>query len=450
MPTVDELEACLAAYPETRFLDAVMFDLCGNAVGKRYPVREAAKLWSHGVAFCAGITTLDALGACWDVNGIGFSDGDPDAISYPLPGTLAPVPWADGVAQVRIAPAPPAGADAWWFDPRSILARVVARFGDLGLTPVVACELEFYLVDRVRDGAGRIVPARATSGGRAGDAPRVLAFDKLDEWATVLADIDDACRAQGVPSGAASAEYGGAQFEVNLAHLDDAVLAVEHALMLRRIVKGVAARHGLQATFMSKPFGDQSGSGLHIHLSLVDAEGHNVFDETTPAGDRLLRHAIAGLQATSHDAMAIFAPNLNAYRRFEPDQFVPVNTSWGFNNRSVAFRIPAGGGAARRIEHRIAGAEANPYLTVAAVLAGVHHGLSLELEATPQSTGNAGEQVDPDMPVRLWTALERMESSAFLADYLGSSYPAAYAAIKRAELEAFLAEVLPREHDWYL
>jgi glutamine synthetase len=220
--------------------------------------------------------------------------------------------------------------------------------------------------------------------------------------------------------------------------------------MLRRIVKGVAARHGLEATFMSKPFADQSGSGLHIHASLVDGEGRNVFDETTPDGDRLLGHAIAGLQATTYDAMAIFAPNLNAYRRFAANQFVPVNTSWGINNRSVSFRVPMGGGQARRIEHRIAGAEANPYLVMAAMLAGFHHGLANKMEPTPPSTGNAGEEADPEMPLKLWTALDRLEGSAVLSDYLGPRYPAAYAAIKRSEFEAFMSEVLPREYDWYL
>ncbi len=453
--SIPELDTFLAAHPNLRFLDAVMFDLCGTPIGKRYPIRDAAKVWTAGVAFCAGITTLDALGACWDVEGIGFSDGDPDATSYPLPGTLALVPWQDDTAQVLIAPAPPEGVAAWWFDPRAILGSVVARFADLGLTPVVACELEFYLVDPTRDANGRIAPARPARSGRAPEAPRVLAFDKLDEWATILAEIDAACIAQGVPAGAATAEYGGAQFEVNLGHLPDPIRAADHALMLRRIVKGVANRHGLDATFMSKPFADQSGSGLHIHLSLVDAEGRNVFDDRTTAGDAMLGdamlgHAIAGLQATTHDAMAIFAPNLNAYRRFAPNQFVPVNTSWGTNNRSVSFRIPAGGGAARRIEHRIAGAEANPYLVMAAVLAGVHHGLTRQLSPTPPSTGNAGEEADPTMPLKLWTALDRMESSALMADYLGPRYPAAYATIKRAEFEAFMADVLPREYDWYL
>ncbi len=443
-----ELAAYLAGHPETRFLDAVMFDLCGTPIGKRYPVRDAGKVWSGGVAFCAGITTLDALGACWDVNGIGFSDGDPDATSYPVPGTLVPVPWAaEPTAQVMIAPAPPEGEAGWWFDPRTILAGVVARFAELGLTPVVACELEFYLVRRE---GGVIVPAEPARPGRVSGAPRVLAFDKLDEWGPVLAEIDAACAAQGVPAGAATAEYGGGQFEVNLGHVADPVLAADHALLLRRIVKGVAERHGLIATFMSKPFGDQSGSGLHIHASLADATGRNVFDETTPDGDRLMGHAIAGLQATTHDAMAIFAPNFNAFRRFAPNQFVPVNTSWGINNRSVSFRIPAGGGPARRIEHRIAGAEANPYLVMAAVLAGLHHGLTYRLTPTPPSTGNAGEEADPAMPLKLWQALDRIEGSTLLAEYLGPRYPAAYAAIKRSEFEAFVADVLPREHDWYI
>jgi glutamine synthetase len=248
-----ELAAYLERHPETRFLDAVLYDLCGTAIGKRVPIRDAAKLWSGGVAFCAGITTLDALGACWDVNGIGFSDGDPDATSYPLPGTLVPVPWAEvPTAQVQIAPAPPEDAPHWWFDPRAILGAVVARFADLGLKPVVANELEFYVVDPNRDDKGRISPALPARSGRAPEAPRVLAFDKLDEWAGLLAEIDAACIAQGVPAGAATAEYGGAQFEVNLGHLDDPVLACDHALMLRRIVKGVAAKHGLEAC-MSMP-----------------------------------------------------------------------------------------------------------------------------------------------------------------------------------------------------
>ena len=446
-----ELQAYLAAHPETRFVDAIMFDLCGTAVGKRLPVREAEKLWTSGVAFCAGISTLDALGTSWDVHGIGFSDGDPDATSFPVPDTLVPVPWADvPTAQVQIAPAPPPHESHWWFDPRSILRSVVERYSGLGLRPVVANELEFYFIQTGRNEDGKLIPAQTDRPGRSAAAPRVLAFDKLDEWSKILAEIDHAAQVQGVPAGASTAEYGGTQFEVNLSHGDDPVLACDQALMLRRIVKGVAAKHGLDATFMSKPFGEQSGSGLHVHASLIDAHGQNIFDDSRTDGDLRMGQAIAGLQATAYEAMALFAPNLNAFRRFEPDQFVPVNNAWGYNNRSVAFRIPAAQGQARRIEHRIAGAEANPYLVMAAVLAGMHHGLTTQLSPSDASTGNAGAEVDADMPLRLWTALDRLEGSSLLANYLGADYPSAYAAIKRAEFEAFIAEILPREYDWYV
>jgi glutamine synthetase len=189
-----ELEAFLVRHPDTRFLDAVMFDLVGNAIGKRYPMRDAAKVFEDGVAFCAGITTLDAQGACWDVNGIGFSDGDPDAVSMPVPGTLVPVPWAQHpTAQVLIAPRHAQDPAGEWFDPRAILARVLRRFEPLGLVPVVACELEFYLVARDRSPDGTLRPAVPPSTGRANEAPRVLGYSKLDEWSDFLADVDAAC-----------------------------------------------------------------------------------------------------------------------------------------------------------------------------------------------------------------------------------------------------------------
>jgi glutamine synthetase len=444
-----ELQRFLQENPGVRFLDAVMFDLVGTPIGKRYPIRDAAKLYASGTQFCAGITTLDALGACWDVNGIGFSDGDPDAVSRPVPGTLVPVPWMEDTAQCLIAAEHPDDPDGWWFDPRAILKRVVKRFEPLGLFPVVACELEFYLIDGKRAPDGSIAPPTPPSG-RFNGAPRVLNFAKLDEFGAVLSEIDAAAAAQNVPASVITSEYGGGQYEINLDHRAYPVEAADHALLLKRIVKGVATRHGLDATFMAKPFTAQSGSGLHIHMSLLDRDGNNVFDERRADGEWFLHQAVAGLQQTMHECMGFFVPSLNGYRRFAPNLFVPVNTSWGFNNRSVAFRVPMGGGTARRIEHRTAGADANPYLVMAAVLAGVHHGLANGLTPTEPSEGNAGETADPAMPRHLWTALDRLEASEFVADYFGAPYPAAYAAIKRAELDAFLSEVLPREYDWYL
>ena len=273
---------------------------------------------------------------------------------------------------------------------------------------------------------------------------------KLEEFDPILAAIEEACAAQDVPATAASAEYAPGQFELNLRHVADPVLAADHACLLRRIVKSVARSKGYDATFMSKPYPEQSGSGLHIHLSLQDADGANRFDETVEPDETTLRHALGGLRATMGEAMALFAPNLNAYRRFAPDQFVPVTTDWAYDNRSAAFRIPSGRGPARRIEHRVAGAEANPYLVMAAVLAGVRHGIENKLDPGEPATGNAGAAVDEALPLTLWRALDALERAEILPLYFPEGYLTAYHAVKAAEFADFMAEPSPREYDWYL
>jgi len=265
-----------------------------------------------------------------------------------------------------------------------------------------------------------------------------------------LAAIQNACAQQGVPAGAASAEYAPGQFEVNLRHVADPVLAADHACLLRRIVKNVARSKGCDATFMSKPYAQESGSGLHIHLSLQDGAGANFFDEGRSGGDARLRHAIGGLQATMAEAMALFAPTINAYRRFAPDQFVPVTRDWSYDNRSTAFRVPAAGGKARRIEHRISGAEANPYLVLAAVLAGVRHGLEGEIDPGPPATGNAGATVAEDLPLTLWRALDALKAAKILPRYITPDYLKAYHAVKTAEFDDFMATISPQEYEWYL
>jgi glutamine synthetase len=168
------------------------------------------------------------------------------------------------------------------------------------------------------------------------------------------------------------------------------------------------------------------------------------------AGDATLAHAVGGLQATMAEAMAIFAPNINVYRRFKPDQFVPVTRDWGENNRSVAFRLPIGDDGSRRLEHRVAGAEANPYLVMAAVLAGVHYGLTNKLDPGDKHAGNAGAEVDADLPLTPWDAFRAIEDAKILPGYLGADYPKIYARVKKAEFEAFMENTFVREFEWYL
>ena len=200
------------------------------------------------------------------------------------------------------------------------------------------------------------------------------------------------------------------------------------------------------ATFMAKPFIEHSANGLHVHLSLVDRDGANQL----AADETLMGHAIAGLQATMAEGMLLFAPNANSYRRLRPWSYAPLAPSWGHNNRTVALRIPAGPPAARRIEHRVAGADANPYLVLAAVLAGVHHGLSRKLAPGPATQGNAYEQVEPSLPSRWDAAIDALATAAVLPEYLGAEFCRLYRVCREAERERFDDVITPTEYAWYL
>jgi glutamine synthetase len=450
MAATAELDTFLERHPATSHLDAVLFDLCGNAYGKRLPRSHMAKLFEGGTPICAAMSLVDVQGNTADPMGYGFSDGDPDANAMPVGGTLVPVPWGENLAQVLCESLDAETGEPLWYDPRTVLKRTVSRLHEAGLRPVVAAELEFYLIYRQRGPEGEPLPPRSPDSGQTEAAGKVLSLAKLDEYQPILSAIEAACAMQGVPSSTIISEYGAGQFEVNLEHTDDPVLAADHALLLRRIVQSVARTHGLDATFLSKPFPDQAGSGLHIHASVTGQDGTSLFDDRREDGPRLLGHAVAGLQATMAEGMALFAPNLNVFRRFRANNFTPVTRDWGENNRSVAFRIPVSSGASRRIEHRAAGAEANPYLVIAAVLAGMHHGLLNRLDPGERHRGNAGATVDPTLPLTPWDALRALRSAEILPLWLGPDYPGLYVDVKEAEFSAFMERISRHEYDWYL
>ena len=447
----NEIERYLQSHPEPSHLDVLIVDLCGNAIGKRLPASAMASVFAGGTPVCAAMQLVDVMGNTEDPMGYGFSDGDPDAFAVPVAGTLSPVPWLSGnKSQVLCEFVGASDGQPLWYEPRQVLKKVLHRFGELGLSARLAVELEFYLLDGQRDRNGAPVAAVSPRTGLPEASGRVLSLDKLDEFDEVLSDIEDACRQQNIPTTSMISEYGAGQFEINLQHQDDPLLAADHAALLRRAVQGVSRSLGFDASFMSKPFADQSGSGMHIHLSLIDRDGHNVFDADRENSDRVLGQAVAGLQSTMAEAMAIFAPNLNVYRRYKPDEFVPVTTDWGDNNRSVAFRIPPSDPANRRIEHRVSGAEANPYLVIAAILAGVQHGLTAGLDPGEKHGGNAGAEADRGLPLSLWQALDTIRRASILPQYMGDEYLQIYADVKQAEFEAFMNAIHPREYEWYL
>jgi len=445
-------DAYLRRHPGTRYLDAFVCDLSCVMRGKRFPIDAAGKVFTDGMMLPGSSFLLAVSGDSHDPEGMGFSDGDPDEVARPIEGALAPAPWArEPSAQVMLTLGGLDGAP-YYFEPRNVLARVLARFDELQLRPVVAFELEFYLLDAAHDG-GQLRPP-VPPGGRRARNTQVYSIDQVEEFGGYLHDVIDACARQGIATGAISAEYAPGQFEINLRHCDAPLDAADRCVMFRRVVQCVARKHGMRATFMAKPREDGAGNGLHLHISMLDARGNNIFDGGGAERDlhgaaAPLLHAIGGLRKLMPESMAVFAPNINSYRRFVPDHYVPVNSSWAFENRSVAMRIPKSAGAARRIEHRVSGADANPYLVLAALLAGIHFGLRERLDPGAPARGNAGARLDPALPFELQSALAACRDAPLLSGYFGARYLRAYASCKSNEHRAF-AESGQSEANWYL
>ena len=304
-----------------------------------------------------------------------------------------------------------------------------------GLYPVVACELEFYLV--TADASGRPMPPGLVGGVKQGTAGH-LCLQRVEDHGVFLHRLHAALAAQGSEAGTIVSEYGAGQFEVNLRHTPDPLLAADQAALLRRAATGVAASLGERATFMAKPYPDQPGSGLHVHVSLVDEVGRNRFGAA--GGQALLEQAVGGMQALHADSMAVFAPGFSSYRRYRAGAFVSIDGAWGENDRRAAFRIPPGGASARRVEHRVAGADASPHLVVACILAGLHYGITNRCTPVRESV----------LPREILAALAQWETSDRLAGYLPPDFAALFAALKRAELENLMAVASDREFEFYL
>jgi glutamine synthetase len=443
---LSEWQEFRSANPDIQAIDAFIIDLNGHATGKRLPAADGEKLYKEGVMYSACAPNADCRGLGHNAGGMGKSDGDPDGIARPLSGYLRRVPWASApIAQVVCQMVDAAEGKELWFDPRVILADVVRQCRTAGLHPVVACELEFYLIDPRRAPDGGI-----TLGALPGRTPvrraANLSLDAIDGMADFLTRVDEAASIQQLPVCGAVVEYGIGQYEVNLRHIDDPVRAADQAVLLKRLVKGVARSLGMEATFMAKPFMAEPGNGLHVHVSVVDESGRNRFG--APDGEALLRQGIAGMQALMYDSMALYAPNFNSLRRFL-GPFVPSSRDWGYNNRSVAFRVPLGQGEARRIEHRVAGADASPHLALAGILAALLHGITNRLEASAPVEGRVLESDDPDFPSDLIVALERLEKSRLLAQYIPARYLRVYSEVKRGEYGELIETVFNREYDFY-
>lgn len=449
-----ELRSAQRKHGQFQAMELLIPDLNAILKGKRIRKGDFDKVIRDGFWFCAGTTLLSALGETVPGIPYGEDDGDPDVLAEIVPGSIAPVPWAErsmGQALFRLFED---DGVPLFSDPRHVLERAMRPLRKMGLRMVMATELEFYLLDAKTDRPTAATP-HVPGVGRLQPGAQVYHPDDLWEIEHFLNDVYDYCTAQKIPADAVIAEYSQGQFEINLRHIDDPVLACDHAVLLKRAVKAAARKHGFVACFMAKPFEEDAGNGLHIHMSLVDRNGKNYFSHgrdrlANPPFSARLRHAVGGLLKAMPETTAICAPNANSYRRLRPDMYAPVEPNWGVNHRAVSIRIPQSDANNLRFEHRTAGADANPYLVTAAVVAAVHYGLKNKCD--PGTLVEQGAHIVPKLriPNRWDAAIDKFERGKILRDYLGSDYCKYFAMNRREESRRFHNTVGQLDFDWYL
>ncbi len=450
--TRQEAEKFLAEHPEIQNIECVFTNISGVPRGKNLRRSELLPLYDTGRFLPGSVLVCDVTGQDCEDTGLVWEDGDADRVAKPQLGTLVPIPWRGAdTATVLLSMYELNGAEND-LDPRVVLSRIIDKFKGLGLTPVVACELEFYLLDGSAAQDGDYIPFASQVTGHVANTHEVYGLREMHDIKPWLDDLYAACDAQNIPVETCIAEYAPGQFELTLHHQADALLACDHAILYKRTVKAVSVNHGAEATFMAKPFSDIAGSGFHIHVSLEDKDGKNIFADENPEGSPELRHAVAGMKALLADSMAIFAPNMNSYRRFKANSYAPVAPTWGVNNRTVSFRVPAGGPNTRHIEHRCSGADANPYLAVAAVLAAVHHGMTNKLDPGPAVTGNGyavAAETGQKFPSHWFAAVDLFAESAHMKKYFGERFVKMFSIVKRTEQARFYEHVSELDFRWY-
>jgi len=434
---------------DCEMIDLLLPDMNGLLRGKRITREALEKVYADGVCLPMSLIATDITGNTVEETGLGYDIGDEDRICRPVPGTLRPIPWSPRPMAQLLLSMEDARGGMFSANPREVLKRVLERFTEKGLTPVVAVELEFYLLDKQLTVDGRPQTSFNPATGQRNRTTQVYYMEDLNDYRAFTDAVADACTAQRIPADTAVAEYAPGQFEINLKHRKDALLACDDAIYLKRAIKAIAGDQGMLASFMAKPFADQAGSGTHIHVSVLDQDGRNIFACREDAPSDALRHGVYGLQQVSKDCMLMFAPHANSYRRFVLNAFVPLNDCWGFNNRTVAMRIPHSDEANVRIEHRIAGADANPYLVTAAVLAGILHGLQTKGDPGPPIVGNAYEQTE--MRQLFWRdTINDFMASDFIQTTFGEDFRHIYGQQKLKEMRSFYTEVTTLECEWYL
>ena len=418
-------------------------DLNGQMRGKRMPSAMAAKLDKGGARMPLSALNLDLWGSDIDNSPLVFESGDADGVLMPTDRGPVAMPWLANASALVPMTLHYDDGTPFMGDPRHALEAVLKRYDDQGWTVIAATEMEFNLVDASGD---QPCPPKNPVTGRSLDSHAIISLAELDAFDDFFTDLYNACEAMGIPAQTAISEGGLGQFEINLNH-QNALRAADDAWLFKAMVKGIARKHGLAATFMAKPYSEEAGNGMHVHFSVVDSHGNNVFDDGSDTGSDVLKHAVAGCLAAMPASTLIFAPHGNSYDRLVPGAHAPTSAAWGYENRTAAIRIPGGPPAARRIEHRVAGGDINPHLMLATVLGAALVGIEDQMAPPAPITGNAYEIADlPQLAADWNAAIDVFETDPLIARILPEMTIQNLVMTKRQELRLFAER--PKETHW--
>ncbi|WP_299925881.1 glutamine synthetase family protein [uncultured Pelagimonas sp.] len=424
-------------------VECIIADLPGIARGKAVPASKFARQdYFHLPDSIFFQTITGGWGEAADDDGF----IEKDMLLRPDMSTASAAPWTGDWTLQVIHDAYDRHGDPIPYSPRNVLKRVVDLYHQQGWEPVVAPEMEFFLIARNLDPAQDIKPMTGRSG-RPAAARQAYSMTAVDEFGPVIDDIYDFAEAQGFEIDGITQEGGAGQLEINLLHGDPVKLADE-VFYFKRLIREAALRHDCFATFMAKPIADEPGSAMHIHHSVLDMEtGQNIFVGPQEGETDAFFHFIGGLQKHLPEAIAVLAPNVNSYRRYVRDHAAPINLEWARDNRTTGIRVPLSSPQARRVENRIAGMDCNPYLGIAASLACGYLGMMEKLRPSAQYRGDA-YQGEGDIPRVQGQALDRFENATALHEVLGPEFARVFSIVKRAEYDEFLQVISPweREH----
>src|SRR6185312_5347533 len=428
-------------------IECITPDQAGVARGKMMPTKKFTSNTSLALPSAVFMATISGRYP-EDGNGFVYPEDDGDLKLVPDLSTLSVVPWEDDPTAQVICDLVHQDGRGVEFAPRNVLKKVVAVYKALGYRPVVAPEIEFYLVRKNPDPDYPLTPpvgrsGRPIGGGQGYSIAGVNEFDEL------IDDIYHFCEGQGLEIDTLIHEEGAGQLEINLRHGDPVALA-DQVFLFKRTIREAALKHDTYATFMAKPIQGQPGSAMHIHQSIVNSKtGSNIFKGEDGGETDTFAHFIGGLQRHIPNALVMLAPYVNSYRRLTQASAAPVNTMWGYDNRTTAFRVPRSDPAGRRVENRIPSSDANPYLALAASLACGLIGMNKALKPDAPILTTANED-QIDLPRGLLEAVDLFEQDEDLRAILGEPFVTTYAAIKRAEFETFMEVISPWEREYLL